>query len=220
MADARPDFTAVLVAGWPAVAFAVAFELLLQQRRAARAATSEAALVPPGAPRSSPPPIPTPAMPIPAPSAAPAPRPRAADGGFSGLYPAVSGPETTGARVAPAGRESPFTPAITDDVLVTRVRALLATPPGQSLGRRAVAKRLTVTEHQARPALDTVTTTTGAALNGTAGRSEPKAAGRGAGERGGHLAVAVAGARGQWTARSSQHAELPWKPPSISMALS
>ncbi|MGH3963024.1 MAG: DUF2637 domain-containing protein [Pseudonocardiaceae bacterium] len=34
MADARPEVTAVLVAGWPAVAFAVAFELLLQQRRA------------------------------------------------------------------------------------------------------------------------------------------------------------------------------------------
>ncbi|MGH3977310.1 MAG: DUF2637 domain-containing protein, partial [Pseudonocardiaceae bacterium] len=34
MADARPEITAVLVAGWPAAAFAVAFELLLQQRRA------------------------------------------------------------------------------------------------------------------------------------------------------------------------------------------
>lgn len=34
MADARPQVTAVLVAGWPAVAFAVTFELLLQQRRA------------------------------------------------------------------------------------------------------------------------------------------------------------------------------------------
>jgi hypothetical protein len=38
MADARPDVTAVLVAGWPAVAFAVAVELLLQQRRAERQA--------------------------------------------------------------------------------------------------------------------------------------------------------------------------------------
>jgi hypothetical protein len=34
MADARPQVTAVLVAGWPAVAFAVTFELLLRQRRA------------------------------------------------------------------------------------------------------------------------------------------------------------------------------------------
>jgi hypothetical protein len=34
MADARAQVTAVLVAGWPAVAFAVAFELLLRQRRA------------------------------------------------------------------------------------------------------------------------------------------------------------------------------------------
>lgn len=38
MLDARPEVTAVLVAGWPAVAFAVAFELLLQQRRADRPA--------------------------------------------------------------------------------------------------------------------------------------------------------------------------------------
>jgi hypothetical protein len=36
MADARPEITAVLVAGWPAAAFAVVFELLLQQRRADR----------------------------------------------------------------------------------------------------------------------------------------------------------------------------------------
>ncbi|MGH3709745.1 MAG: DUF2637 domain-containing protein, partial [Pseudonocardiaceae bacterium] len=33
MADARPGLTAVLVAGWPAAAFAAGFELLLQQRR-------------------------------------------------------------------------------------------------------------------------------------------------------------------------------------------
>jgi hypothetical protein len=36
MADARPEVTAVLVAGWPAAAFAVSFELLLQQRRIER----------------------------------------------------------------------------------------------------------------------------------------------------------------------------------------
>ncbi|MGH3993194.1 MAG: DUF2637 domain-containing protein, partial [Pseudonocardiaceae bacterium] len=47
MADARPEVTAVLVAGWPAVAFAVAFELLLQQRRAEHTAPSpETAPVP------------------------------------------------------------------------------------------------------------------------------------------------------------------------------
>jgi Protein of unknown function (DUF2637) len=36
MADARHEVTAVLIAGWPAAAFAVALELLLQQRRAER----------------------------------------------------------------------------------------------------------------------------------------------------------------------------------------
>jgi hypothetical protein len=43
MADARPEPTAVLVAGWPAVAFAVAFELLLQQRRAEQHHTTQPA---------------------------------------------------------------------------------------------------------------------------------------------------------------------------------
>jgi hypothetical protein len=43
MADARPEVTAVLVAGWPAVAFAVAFELLLQQRRAEQHDTTQPA---------------------------------------------------------------------------------------------------------------------------------------------------------------------------------
>jgi hypothetical protein len=37
MADARPEVTSVLVAGWAPVAFAAAFHLLLQQRRAERA---------------------------------------------------------------------------------------------------------------------------------------------------------------------------------------
>jgi Protein of unknown function (DUF2637) len=36
VADAQPNLTARLLAGWPALAFAVAFELLLQQRRAER----------------------------------------------------------------------------------------------------------------------------------------------------------------------------------------
>ncbi len=39
MADARPEVTSVLVAGWAPVAFAAAFHLLLQQRRAERANT-------------------------------------------------------------------------------------------------------------------------------------------------------------------------------------
>ena len=43
MADARPEATAVLIAGWPAVAFAVAFELLCQQRRAEQHHTTQPA---------------------------------------------------------------------------------------------------------------------------------------------------------------------------------
>lgn len=40
IADAKPELWAQLIAGWPAAAFAVAFELLLQQRRAESAAPS------------------------------------------------------------------------------------------------------------------------------------------------------------------------------------
>lgn len=49
MADARPEITAMLVAGWPAVAFAVAFELLLQQHRADQVQLTDPALPQPAA---------------------------------------------------------------------------------------------------------------------------------------------------------------------------
>ena len=55
-----PEVTAVLVAGRPAIAFVVAFALLLQQRRADLAATWGAVPVPPGEPRSIRPATPTP----------------------------------------------------------------------------------------------------------------------------------------------------------------
>ncbi|MDQ4105319.1 MAG: hypothetical protein M3186_16995 [Actinomycetota bacterium] len=53
-------------------------------------------------------------------------------------------------------------------------------PEGQSLGRRAVTRRLDVTEHQARIAMELVTATTGPVLNGTGRRAKLRAAGRGA----------------------------------------
>ncbi|MGH3718315.1 MAG: DUF2637 domain-containing protein [Pseudonocardiaceae bacterium] len=129
MADARPDVTAVLVAGWPAVAFAVAFELLLQQRRA------QGTVPPRFAPAllTTPEPKPEPLLqrhPTSPPSVVSAP----------GLAPV---PEPTAAQVG--GEE-----------LLARVRVLLAEARthGRRVGRRAVAAELGVSEHQARVALD------------------------------------------------------------------
>ena len=68
MADARPQVTAVLVAGWPAVAFAVTFELLLQQRRAEQHDTT-----PPPVPVAGADPFPGPHQPIAAPPSVAAP---------------------------------------------------------------------------------------------------------------------------------------------------
>jgi len=65
-------------------------------------------------------------------------------------------------RPGPVRVTPPATPAQpTDDDLVTRVRKLVVDSPGRVPGRRAVAKQLGVTEHQARVALDLVGTTTG-----------------------------------------------------------
>lgn len=80
MADASSGATALLTAGWPAIAFAVAFELLQQQRQTGQLATAAPAQV------TSPaePPLPTSAQSLPpvlaaapAPSAPPSPAPPA-----------------------------------------------------------------------------------------------------------------------------------------------
>jgi hypothetical protein len=145
MADARPEVTAVLVAGWPAVAFAVAFELLCQQRRAEQHdtpqqhGTAEAAVQPVRVPGSEPLPAlqrPLSALPVPA---NPAPVARAAT-------------------------------ASTDPV-TTRVRELIERT-GRIPGRRVVARELGITEHQARTALERVTAPpkrNRASLNGVGG---------------------------------------------------
>jgi phage-related baseplate assembly protein len=69
-------------------------------------------------------------------------------------------------------------PQSSDDDLVTRVRKLLAESDGQPLGRRMVAKRLGITEHQARTALDLVAATAGPVLNGTGGKPRPSTSSR------------------------------------------
>lgn len=138
MADARPEPTAVLVAGWPAVAFAVAFELLCQQRRAERHETTQPAAEP--VPIPGPEPLPALRRPLTVPPVAAAP----AD-------------TTTQARpVRPAGPSVVGAATASTDLLAARVRELIERT-GRIPGRRVVARELGITEHQARTALERVT---------------------------------------------------------------
>jgi hypothetical protein len=142
MADARPEVTAVLVAGWPAVAFAVAFELLCQQRRAEQHHPTQPATEPVSSRGSEP--LPALHRPLAAP---PVP------GDVAGLAPAV-GAATVGT-----------------DPVAARVRELIERT-GRIPGRRVVARELGITEHQARTALERVTTpplSNRASLNGVGG---------------------------------------------------
>ena len=136
MADAGAGATAVLTAGWPAVAFAVAFELLQQQRQ-----TVTAAIVAPAPPAqaeqprsparaasaSADPPIIRPAAPL-------SPRPE------QPLSPALTAAPPPSAIPSPASK--PAAPASDLD----RVRQLVAA----GHGRAAIASELGVTPYQAR----------------------------------------------------------------------
>lgn len=171
MADARPDPTAVLVAGWPAVAFAVALELLLQQRRA----EDHEQRLPAGSPG--------PARAGQASQAggwSPAPvaeRPVPAVAGTGGLLGSATAAAAVGSSTAlpPFAAATPAAPipgpvgarsgvgqaaAASDAELVGRVRELLAGAQvgGRRLGRRAVASALGVTEHRARVVMDLAAT--------------------------------------------------------------
>jgi hypothetical protein len=152
MADARPEVTAVLVAGWPAVAFAVAFELLLQQRRAEQHDTTQSATetVPVSAGSKS---LPSQHQPLTTPPTAAAPADAA-----------------TQERPVPAAAPSVIPAAVSTDPLAARVRELIERT-GRTPGRRVVARELGITEHQARTVLDRVTAPTPhrASLNGIGG---------------------------------------------------
>jgi hypothetical protein len=180
MADARPEVTAVLVAGWPAVAFAVAFELLLQQRRADQSATVAAAAgarsAPPQVPSATPPPATStqaPLPPLPLPAVALSPEPRA-------TAPVAVTPPVEAPKPAVGVSIPRVVPADDDPDVAARVRQMVSASGGRVPGRRAVAKQLGISEHQARVALDLVGASTGPALNGTAARSKPATSGRGA----------------------------------------
>jgi hypothetical protein len=139
MADARPEVTAVLIAGWPAVAFAVAFELLCQQRRAEQHDTEPEAATEP--------------LRVPTPEALPA------------LHRPLVTPPARATPADPVPQVVPVPPAAHSlvgaatagtDPMAARVRELIERT-GRIPGRRVVARELGITEHQARTALGRVT---------------------------------------------------------------
>jgi len=161
IAAAEPTLTARTVAGWPAVAFAVAFELLLSQRRTALGDTPPAVRVAP-VPESEPVPMehppPAAAMEPEAPTElAPAALAPAALAPAGPTEPAVRAPEPEPEPVPvapPAGVDLPSRIA----ALVREAEEAGQTPPG----RRRLAEALGVTEH----AIRTATVRNGAAPEG------------------------------------------------------
>ena len=149
IAAAEPTTTARLVASWPAVAFAVAFELLLQQRRVAvagpvggdpPAGDSVGDVGEPVSPSRVARETPVPAPPVEVPPVPAEPADRVA---------------VLGDRLADPGDRPPGTAVEVGD-LVARTRALIAASPGRPPGRRVLARELGVSEHQARTLLDLV----------------------------------------------------------------
>lgn len=121
MADAGAGAVAILTAGWPAVAFAVAFELLQQQRQTGPPAAEPEVV-------SSPAPVIAPTEPL---SPTPAPRPAPAP---------VPAPPASVVR-------SPVLPApVRQRSEIDRVRQLVH----DGHGRQAIASELGVTAHRAR----------------------------------------------------------------------
>ncbi|MQA15587.1 MAG: hypothetical protein GEV09_15905 [Pseudonocardiaceae bacterium] len=162
VAAADPTATARLVAAWPAVAFAVAFELLLEQRRPA--ATDAAPTLPVELDRVA---DLAPAVGPPSPAVAADP---------VAPSPPVAAP-TPVAEPAPVAAAPPSATATRDDSgeLAARAAALLSAAAGRPPGRRVLARELGCSEHKARTLLDAVATTTGTSTtNATNGRGESR----------------------------------------------
>ena len=139
--SADPNLTARIVAAWPAAAFAVAFELLLQQRRAPAAepvVEVMAGLKPPADPPEvieAAPVLHQPVDPVPAPSGVE----RAAE------------QELAADRRQPLDRKA--APDADDAELIDRIRRAVDVD-GRTPGRRALAREFGVTEHKIRTILD------------------------------------------------------------------
>jgi len=122
IAAAEPTGTARLVAAWPALAFAVAFELLLQQRRVPAAAP----VVEPGEQVGEDPPAPHPVVNQP-------------DEVDDRMTPAGA---TAGGPAGEVGAVDPLAARAAELVDAARVK-------GRPVGRRTVARELGVTEYRA-----------------------------------------------------------------------
>ena len=171
IAAAEPNVTARMVASWPAVAFAVAFELLLQQRRvpvagpAGEDPPAAVPAVPAGsagepAPAERETPVPPPPAAVPVPAVEPADREAA-----PGDHPGDPGDREAVGDPAGGAGDQPADPVDEADDLAARTRALIAAAPGRRPGRRVLARELGVTEHQARTLLGLVSS------NGTSPRN-------------------------------------------------
>lgn len=145
VAAAEPTATARVVAAWPALAFAVAFELLLSQRRPVGVPVAEVDTQGDAATRVGD-------------------VPGAVGGPVGDLPPAVAQQPPAPRAALPTREKSPARRVGGDgDDLTRRVRELLAAgrQQGRPVGRRALARELDVSEHEARRLL--------AASNGTGG---------------------------------------------------
>jgi hypothetical protein len=155
IAAAEPTATARVVAAWPALAFAVAFELLLQQRRvtAAGAVGDNPPAGDPVGNAGEPAPAEQVAPVLPAPVVVPVP---AAERAQQPMPSPAAGEPDVGEPGAPPGRGG----------LEERARELLAAG-GRPPGRRVLARQLGVSEHQARTVLATVNARDTQHTNGT-----------------------------------------------------
>ena len=163
VAAAEPTATARVVAAWPALAFAVAFELLLQQRRIT-AAGAVGENPPAGNPvgnAGEPAPAEQVAPVLPAPVVVPVP---AAERAQQPMPSPAAGEPDVGEPGAPPGRGG----------LEERARELLAAG-GRPPGRRVLARQLGVSEHQARTVLAAVAACDTHHTNGTSGASGERA---------------------------------------------
>ena len=168
VAAAEPTATARVVAAWPALAFAVAFELLLQQRRAAVTEPEHTQPVEPAEPVEPGVPVgldrPTPLPVLDRPGVLPA-EPATERAQQPMPSPAAGEPDVGDPDAAP-GRGG----------LEERARELLATAGTRRPGRRVLARQLGVSEHQARTVLATVTNRDTHHPNGTSGTSRGRPA--------------------------------------------
>jgi len=150
VASAEPSTLARLVAAWPPVAFALSYEYLLTLLRPAdtRPVVEQAPAAVPVGGAGEPAPAERVIPVLPAPVEVPLPAVEPVDRA------AVPG-DPVGEHAGGSGDQSPD-PAREVGDLTARTRALIAASPGRPPGRRALARELGVTEHQARTLLDLV----------------------------------------------------------------